>query len=342
MADLDTEAPEAVRSTPLVNREPVPSAIEELQSAFPTLLLLEKDKTKALHEKGYNSGTSYLYPFWNGSFALLSFPREIRDLIYFHYLYRSHGFTWCRRPNHGWIHRYPHGYVTVYRGGMTDVLSLFLVSRQVYQEALYMFCSSNVILVEKRPKFGALEGALRLFPEPAASMLQRVETVYNDNDKYLYEVWDGPRSSGTWEIIVRDALAAKEHLPRLTEYTALWDLDWRHFYEYEGMGSLQQEDEEVKVLIWLSWLERHSKARGVVPPRWLKVRFGPKPQSYHYQTSSNNHQKAWDRALIRFEEVRVREEEKGVALENSGKKWLEERWGDRKRLRKKSIRRYAM
>jgi hypothetical protein len=329
MKDPRVRAPESLDpDSPAPDEEHISSEIKELQSAFPAILALEKEKTRP-HGEQVSDKQEYMYPTWNGFFALLSFPREIRDLTYFHYLYRPQGIIWHRRPNRGFVARndWWHGYITVYRGDIAkDVLPLFLVSRQVYEEALYVFCSSNIILIQKRQRHGVLEGALRLFPAKAASILKKVEVPYNDYNT---------NPSCTWEKIVKDALVAKEHLPRLTEYTALWNCDWRRMYDEEGMASLQNESEDVKVEMWLGWLEKQSETRGVVPPRWLKVGFGPKRMAYHYWYSTTEHQEAYNRALVRFEEARAREERKSDELEESGKKWLEEEWGDGKRLRKK-------
>ncbi|KAF2684046.1 hypothetical protein K458DRAFT_389264 [Lentithecium fluviatile CBS 122367] len=353
MSDLEMHATEVpAQNTSQAEEEHNVSAIEELQSAFPTILLLEKEKPKVKPPPMNQTWNEVLmenrrlmhdldnpkpfYPRWNGSFALLSFPRELRDNIYFQYLYRPKSLIWRRRPNHGHEFRAWCGYIAVYSANMHhDALNMFLVSRQVYREALYIFCSANTIFIERR-RHRHVEGALRLFPEPAASMLQHVELRYIDYHPNWHETWNGPSAGRTWEKMVKDALLAKEHFPRLTTYTALWDVDWRTLYENDGVVSLQTQSEDEKTRIWLWWLRRQGEARGVVPPRWLKVRFEPEPRYYNEWQAKNGHQASWDKALLIFkEEERLKEKEKAEELEESGKKWLEEEWGDGKRARRK-------
>jgi hypothetical protein len=332
-----------------------PSAIEELQSAFSSILALKKENVEVAKPPDWRpwdmiimeertareAKPTPIYPRWTGSFDILSFPRELRDNIYFHYLYRNKALIWRRRPNNGHEYRDRLGHIAVYSPNTDQhTLNLFLVSRQVYEEALYVFCSSTAILVERRKdslvKRRTLAGSLRLFPETPANMLQHLELRYIDYWP-MRDVggWSGSGSSNTWAQIVRDALVAKERFPRLTTYTALWEIEWYSFNDNEGMEELQSESTELKTASWLWWFRKQNETRAIVPPRWVRVRLEPAPTSYYRWSESEADQGALKRALELFqEELSAKKAEKRDELEDSGKKWIEEEWGDGRRTRK--------
>jgi len=356
MSDRDNPPPDSSASdSPTNEEEPACSAIEELQSAFPSILVLKKDKNEVSRPINWQPWHDIvmekrqarearcvpLYPRWTGSFDILLFPRELRDNIYFHYLYRRKALIWRRRPNNGWERRDWVGYIAVYSPDRDqETLNLFLVSRQVYEEALYVFCRSNAVFVERRQhslvQLRTLEGSLRLFPETSANMLQHVELRYMDYWRSeSVGGWHGTSSSSTWAEITKDALVAKEFFPRLATYTALWEVDWSSFYDDEGMEALQSESVQDKTKMWLWWFRLQSKTKGVVPPEWVRVRLEPAPSSYYRWPENDADQGALRRALELFQlELRAKRVEKRDELEDSGKKWLENEWGDGRRVRK--------
>jgi hypothetical protein len=78
-----------------------PSAISELQEVFGTILLASK-KVDLVTLYANPATQRYdwvlqpakkpaIMPKWTGAFTLLAFPRELRDRIYYYYLYRPEG-----------------------------------------------------------------------------------------------------------------------------------------------------------------------------------------------------------------------------------------------------------
>jgi hypothetical protein len=86
------------------NSEAPSSAIGELQDAFgPILLARNKVDASTLWANTTTQRSARILelakkppilPKWTGSFTLLSFPRELRDKIYFHYIYRPKGIVY--------------------------------------------------------------------------------------------------------------------------------------------------------------------------------------------------------------------------------------------------------
>jgi len=72
--------------------EATPSTIRELQYALGPLLLTTKKVELQRPEWVLTPAKKPpIMPKWTGSFALLAFPRELRDRIYFHHVYRPEG-----------------------------------------------------------------------------------------------------------------------------------------------------------------------------------------------------------------------------------------------------------
>jgi hypothetical protein len=318
----EPEAPATSSSAAHVDAGEEQSAISELQCAFPTLLTLERAKTGVL--------TTWA---WTGFFAFLAFPRELRELVYFHYLSRPKALAWQRCPNGGRErHIYLGRYFTIYREKIAqELLNLFLVSRQVYTEALPVFCRANAITVAPRNsrRNSTLQNSLRLFPDSAARHLRHVEVRYPDT----YGRRECTRE--TWARIVADAVVARQHFPLLATYTALWEVDWRAFYGDEpGMVGLQTASVEVRVDLWRCWLRREEEERGTVPPAWVRVRLEASPRAYERWPENRAEVQPLEMALEVFQgEARGRRVE-GEELEGSGRKWLEEEWGVGRRDRR--------
>jgi hypothetical protein len=351
MPNTEVPTPDALAPRCLsAEEQSVNSAIEELQDAFGALLVFEKEKVKVENFRSWKpwhdifgakqkarNAELLFKPHWTGAFEIFSFPQELRDDIYFYYLYRPEGqaLTWRRRINNGVVSADWRGYNAVYSPTAHDeTLNLFLVSRRVYEEAFSVFCRFCPILVDRhQPK--SLYGALRLFPETAAKWLQRVEVRYDDDRAMSPDRWNTSGSSTTWAKIAKDALVAKERFPRLATYTALWDVNWRNMYydDFDERTNITLED--FKAEFWQWWFGQQRDRNGVVPPRWVRVRLEPTPTGYYQWPESTVNNNAVKRGLARFhEEVKAAGTEQRDELEESGKKWLEEQWGDGKRNRK--------
>lgn len=304
------------------------SPIHELQSAFQSILLSEKDRHRH---------ASPLKPTWTGSFSLLSFPRELRDRIYFYAVYRPKGVVWRRRhelkinEQARWLNDYVH----YWPAADPDLLSLFLTSRQVYEEALYVFCLCTAIYIEKRIH-GQLEGTLRIFPAKAAGMLQRLELEYEYVDTYyLRHVGaTGSEEGVMWKQMIQDAWLAKEYFPRLRECTALWHTQPHNFSVFADMGFEGQPD-EVRVELWLRWMRAQYEHTHLVPPMWFRVRTERYGAHRYNPMTTLQPSLALALELFKDEVLNQQLENPTTPLEDTGKKWLDEAWGDGRRRRKK-------
>lgn len=170
---------------------------------------------------------------------------------------------------------------------------------------------------------------MRLFPDRAGRLLQRLVTHYRD-----FEAWNGfgerarPEPPETWEMIVRDAWMVKEHFPCLRQFVVNWHSEARWYAENEGMWFVSAREEEM-VEFWRRWLRKQYQRMGVPPPRWLRVEFFE---------SRTGHQESWDSALDMLkEEIRVEGLEEKDGLEDSGRKWLEETGDDKRKRRGKEV-----
>jgi hypothetical protein len=84
------------------------SSITELQAAFGSILLASRDHSKkstiryTTYRGGPDTPLKPSPPRWTGSFALFSFPRELRDLIYYHAVYRPRGLHYTAHVSRDW------------------------------------------------------------------------------------------------------------------------------------------------------------------------------------------------------------------------------------------------
>ena len=218
------------------------SQIAELQSVFGTILTLSKrTKTSPTPETSN-------YPRWTGSFRLFDFPREIRDCVYYWYLYEPKGLKYTRTGSR---------HLTFPFTDSRHVV-LFLTSCQVYEEALEVFCRFNAIEITNTWR---LEGTLRLFPDRPAQMIQRIQLIYRHT--YYKSHWRRKnRVSGAWAQMILEAQVAKSYFPMLREFRALWYCSTNSFELEEGL-KLQSEAPEVTTEMLLGWM-RFLVSRGQV------------------------------------------------------------------------------
>ena len=244
MASIHPSPTPEAEATPAVMAEPQaesssPSAISELQDLFGSLMVPCQDKhddasvfTRFFPHAWEPIGGDGRFPpsrieyKWTGAFELFSFPRELRDRIYYHYLYRPEGIGWLRNSTRTWPFEHSE-----------DITSLFLVSRQVYVEAYQVFCRYNRISIGGLSSWSsASDGILRLFPDRPAGMLQRVSKNYfQAHMRYASQsVYRSARAPGdAWVQMMRDAYTFKSFFPRLREFTARWEV-YAHFLRTTG------------------------------------------------------------------------------------------------------------
>jgi len=219
------------------------SAIAELQAALGSLLLTKRDKNEIPFppaSTGYQSPPPEKPYVWTGSLKLFDFPRELRDEIYRYILHRPQGvYHTAHVSGDFWWNR----------GRIDEILNLFLVSKQVYQEAFEMFCRCNTFILSllycsRRESLAKpLWGQLRLFPDRAAKELTQVKDTYNDiiyrpRGPYGHapshadtamggdgtgEYRKNNSSGETFLEILRDAHIFQDFFPKLQVFHALWN-----------------------------------------------------------------------------------------------------------------------
>ena len=245
------------------------SSISELQTAFGTILMARKNKLK--------HPAPPILPKWTGAFALSSFPRELRDRIYYHYLFRPSDIIYRCSTSRTKLYDQP-----------KHTTALFLTCRQVYTEALQVFCRHNIIDISDRHiwqnrnriQFGTfLKNTLRLFPDRAARLVQRVSKEYR--------MWQHIETTPSDEFvqILRDAQIFRDTFPKLREFSVQWKAApyffepqvrlWWVDYTSAKQPSAVYHPEEDNVELWLSWMRKWIDDKKVVPTRGVKFVFIP-------------------------------------------------------------------
>jgi hypothetical protein len=293
------------------------SSITELQVVFGSMLVASKSKDDT------SSPDTPGPPPWTAAFRLFDLPRELRDLIYYHYLYHPSGYRHITRAN--WCVWYSPA------SPSRDVQNLFLVSRTVYAESLAAFCRYNVLAFRERtvPKRGQrLEGKLRLFPDRHARCLTRLLNVYEDepvrepnlfplpSDEHFYH------PGQTFVDIVRDAHAFRHYFPKLRELTARWYSSQQIMADSRLWFAPQKSEEEENVEMWVRSMKDWLKKENVKPASWLTFEL-------------------WDRFVDTTKNMEMQQEGpfneayrklvkewKDEDIEDSGKIWLEEMGAD--------------
>jgi hypothetical protein len=299
------------------------TAISELQDVFGELLMTDR-KTAPLpsyHKWDLHSwripykAPPPLLPKWTGSFKLLSFPREIRDTIYFHYVFRYKGITY--RSNSA----------TTEWSAPTEnqMLPLFLTCRQVYEEALQVFCRYNQIEVPRRMyrkhrDYGKAPcGLLRLFPEKSRNLVQRIR----------YNAYGPSQMHETFLQILEDAHIYKAAFPMMREFTAIWG-SWGE--ELIAKLNIERGRHEENVQAWLGWMRFWIRKTKVAPLPWVRFQFGYESCFQPIQEHAGSLNDAYG-ILLRQPPASITETED---VEESGRKWIEEMGKERKRKKRSS------
>jgi hypothetical protein len=295
-----------------------PSSISELQSAFPSLLLL----TRSTQPPNTIPYTTYRGcpdippkprpPKWTGPFALFDFPRELRDLIYHHAVSRPKGLHHTAHVNND-------QYFWYNKDSSLDIANFLCTSRQVCNEAYHIFCRNNTIILgdgnTTRERYNKpLTSLLRLFPCVPARNLTRIRLSYYDEVTRLWGKWgcapghgaagDGMEgyaqqqySSDTFVDILRDAHTLASFFDKLRVFEACWFMRDVGVTEKDVAGGVK-------------WMQGCLE-KGYVEP-WEGVRFRLEID------------KVQEVCLNEAYGVLVRESKHGGNIEDSGRVWLEE------------------
>ncbi|KAH7071876.1 hypothetical protein BKA63DRAFT_417717 [Paraphoma chrysanthemicola] len=310
--------------------EKAPSPITELQSVFGSILLARKNVEPTFRRTlAVPAPAPEELPKWNGAFDLFSFPRELRDRIYYHYLYRPKGVHYHRKTTRSFpFMEHPE-----------DITSLFLTSKQVYDEALQVFCRYNQIEIKSSGYWAyrsndsrALNGMLRLFPDKPGRLVQRVRKRYREYI-HVYGSYSsdhfGQRAGDALLQMFRDAYTFKNAFAKLREFTVVWEAN-PHFFATQDNLHFDDRSEDEKVQIWLTWMRKWLRQSNIVPPRWIAFEFDSNWRKNEMQVN----QSALNEAYARLLRESGTYDEQQTMLEESGRKWLEEISGLEKKKRK--------
>lgn len=304
-------------------------AIEELQSAFGSILLLRRNKNPASdqdtpfeicsdHSANKFAEKEFVYQ-WTGVFDLFAFPRELRDRIYYHYVYRPQGLIYRRNTDR----RFP------FDDHPEEVTSLFLTCRQVYDEAFQVFCRYNRIEIRFSPSYEhhrisnkGLAGVIRLFPDKPARHLQHLGVSAERYANYSYRSWGNRHTKGPTDAfaqMLRDAHSFKDVFPKLRDFTVSFGR-YDNFFGHNSMFALEGKDEEEMITKSVEMMSKWLRDDTVVPPSWFRFRFD---KNWMFE-SLRTQEEVWNSAYGRLARERTRSVE---LVEESGKVWIEEHWG---------------
>jgi hypothetical protein len=315
--------------------------IDELQSAFGAILAADKkidpvpDYTSLSWEEYEIATRKPPKPIPRddrpGIFAFFNFPRELRDRIYFHYLYRPEGVVYRRRTAISYL----------YEKITSSVTSLFLTNRQVYEEALQVFCRHNEVeLVDRyhfRPRHSngkTAAGTLRLFPDKHARLLQRVNVSFSHYMYIYYPRTDRNTSEQTtlptgeaFKEILRDTYTFKDTFPKLREFKVCF-CAYQDFFGTSSLFEIAGDTDEDKIgecMKMMKWWLGDSR---IVPPKEFRFCFDATWNYPHLRPQEG----LFNEAYARLVRERMRSAE---ALEDSGRLWIEEMGGKERRRRRK-------
>lgn len=133
--------------------------------------------------------------------------------------------------------------------------------------------------------------------------------------------------------MITQARLAKEYFPLLRECIAGW-----YVYEYtlEKTGlEFRDKTVEEQTEVWAGALRSWYEGDGLVPPGWLRVEFVPM-WGYLHASLQASFNVALDEFRREVEAMGRHDTEND--LEMSGRKWLEETWGDGKGGKKRRSR----
>ncbi|KAK1976935.1 hypothetical protein LZ30DRAFT_763399 [Colletotrichum cereale] len=296
-----------------------PSAIDELQSALGSILIAEEDRAT----KPWTTSPARTQPLDNegtGSSPILSFPRELRDRIYYHYLYRENQAYYSRGSSPRWPFR-----------ANEDVVSLFQTCQQIYQEAIEVFHRYNQVEIGSDPRLkeGPVK-VLRNFPAAHAQALQMCSRQYREYNALYVDTGPMKHYAGElWHITIRDAYLLKSYFPKLRLFTAILNVHPSYLKHQEGMV-FDDKTEEEKTQMWMEWMRLSTSKMKALPPLWMRIQLTAGP----FQGGKHLLQDSLNEAQVRFAK-QVAAEEGVDDLDALGSRWAEETGSAMARLAKK-------
>ncbi|KAK2051686.1 hypothetical protein LY76DRAFT_673929 [Colletotrichum caudatum] len=296
-----------------------PSAIDELQSALGPILVAEEDRSTKPWTPSPACAQS---PGGKGPVpAIFACPREVRDRIYYHYLYRENRAYYSRAT---WS-RWPFS-------PNQDVVSLFLTCRQVYQEAVEVFHRHNQVEIGSEPRLeGGPVKVLDMFPAAHARELRTCCRRYGECYALYTRYAPMKHYAGElWHIVIRDAYLLRSYFPKLRRFTAVLNAHPDYFREQEGIV-LDGRTEEEKVQIWMEWMRFSTREMRALPPLWMKIQFTLGP---FRNDGRQLHQDSLNEAQARFA-TELAAKEGADDLDALGSRWAEETAGELAKLAKK-------
>ncbi|KAK2020522.1 hypothetical protein LX32DRAFT_699995 [Colletotrichum zoysiae] len=301
-----------------LSSEAEPSAIDELQSALGSILVAEEDRST----KPRTPSPARVQPLdGKGAVpAIFACPREVRDRIYYHYLYRESRAYYSRATWSRWPFL-----------PSEDVVSLFLTCQQIYHEAVEVFHHHNQVEIGSEPRLeGGPVKVLDKFPAAHARALRTCCRQYGEY--YALYVGYAPMkhyAGELWHIVIRDAYLLRSYFPKLRRFTAVLNVHPEYFQEQEGMV-LNGRTEEEKVQIWMEWMRSSTSEMRALPPLWMKIQLTLGP----FRDGRQLHQDSLNEAQERFAKELAAKE--GVDdLDALGSEWAEETGGKMAKLAKK-------
>ncbi|KAK1967569.1 hypothetical protein LY78DRAFT_680027 [Colletotrichum sublineola] len=253
--DYPVDFPEYAGPSALSSSEGAPSAIDELQSALGSILIAEEDRST----KPWTSSPACVPPLdsnGNGSPAIFACPREVRDRIYYYYLYREKQAYYSRATSARWLFL-----------ANEDVVSLFQTCKQIYQVALEVFHRFNQVEIGSDPRLEAGPvKVLNKFPASHAQALQKCCRQYGEYDAPY--ALSGPMkhyAGELWHIVIRDTYLFKSYFPKLRRFTAILNTRPPYFEEQEGIV-LEGKTEEEKIQTWMEWMRSSTSRMRALPP----------------------------------------------------------------------------
>lgn len=336
----DATEPTHPSDGPFQSSDDKSSDIVELQRTFGSILSSRKgvDPMTDYSKIDFYQYNTYTYhrppppmPKWNGSFEILVLPRELRDRIYYHYVIRSIDLIYGRHPLSD-----PSSLLPDEAPG--PITSLFLTCKQVYDEALQVYCRYNTIEFEhyyRKP----LSGTLRLFPDKPSHLVQRVRKSYDYGLYYHLDytgIWDKPKPRDELLEIIRDAHTFKSYFPKLRTFYASWYAPPRFFAEQEGIH-LDELSKGQQVVTWEKWLRRYVQHQDVAAMRCVKFEFSG--GVYCDETEMIQHQDSLNEAYGRLMREMTGWGDEEWELKESRRMWLGElENGEKERKRRLSAR----
>lgn len=269
---------------------------------------------------------------------MFALPRELRDKIYYYYMYRGGRLYYIYHPDR-------HFEPSI--GKSEEIQNLLVVSKRVYAEVIKMMYLANTVILHKsdnrrQERVKPLPGLLRLFPDSVAENLTRVGHKYSDVVGKPWSRWGyRPRdyikqnSSGqTFVEILLDAHLFKEYFPRLVLFEAGWYPEPPSAEHPQARGEVhwiakalkEGTDESEIVAKWLVIMRRWLQGHGVVPLSCIEFWF----DGYSADGFTAELDLLANEAYRKLVKERPPDD-----IEDSGRLWLEELEKDETTRRKK-------